>query len=85
MANETAPVTIAGAVSFFLCSILSESTAGVPTVARDIGHVLPFSVTAVIAAIFRIAANGASTHFVSAFSFICHFSFLLLLIICLAR
>jgi hypothetical protein len=60
------------------------STTGMSTIARDLGHVLAFGVSAVIAAIFRISAHCATAHFVSTFTFICHVK-VSFVVICRAR
>ena len=57
-----------------------DATPGMAAIASDLGHILIGSVAAVVAAIFRVTTDAASAHFVSAFPFVRHIEYLLVLI-----
>jgi len=58
-------------------SVTLYAAAGMAAIARDLGHILTLSIATMVAAIFCITAYAATTHFVSALTFICHDLFLL--------
>ena len=49
-----------------------DAAARMAAIARDLGHVLALSVSAVIAAKFGITANATTAHLVPAFPFVRH-------------
>lgn len=64
----------------YIVAMLQPATR-MAAIARDLGHILAFGVTAMVAAKLGIAANTASTRHVPAFSFFRHIRYLLVLII----